>query len=273
MAGYRIIMSTKNRVPQPHQVVSFGGQDFAIFDTDDMTFVHGANALIHSGSAAGVLSIDVTRPQAIFFDMDATVIAEESLVEISKAANKEKEIAALTDKAMAGGMDFAESLRLRLKILKGLEREKVMSVVPHINSGMVELSQYCIRSGIKLFLVSGGFVDLAAPVARQLGFADFRANRFVWDGDCLAGSVEDPIVDADGKLNAVLSWCSQYGLDPKKCIAVGDGANDLKMMQVCGAAVGFVPKKILWPHLAVNNQIGDHRLLLALIGDLGVPSC
>jgi phosphoserine phosphatase len=204
-------------------------------------------------------------PQAIFFDMDATVIAEESLVEVAKAAGKEAEVATLTAQAMAGGMDFAESLRLRLSILKGTHRSVVLGIRSHLNPGIRALADSMHARGVKLFLVSGGFMDLAVPVAKGLRFTDVCANRFAWNGDVLAGDVEGDIVGAEGKRAAVERWCIVHRLDPKLCIAVGDGANDQNMMGICGLAVGYEPKKALWDKIAVCNAIGDHELLLMLL--------
>jgi phosphoserine phosphatase len=221
---------------------------------------------ILNGNSAAVIAPQLLRPEAIFFDMDATVIAEESLVEISKLAGKQKEVQDLTEKAMAGGMDFEESLRQRVAILAGLHRDQIHSIQPTINPGFQTLVEWCHGLKIPIFLVSGGFVDLAEPLATSFGFRDFKANHFAWKDDRLAGLAEGEIVDAKGKCEAIMQWCSIYNLNPTQCIAVGDGANDLHMMNLCGLAVGYSPKKNLWPHLDVANHTGDHRFLLACLG-------
>ncbi len=240
-------------------------QEFLIIDHASNHDVNVARILIQNGETAGWLASSFVYPEAIFFDMDATVIAEESLVEIARVAGKASEVEALTQKAMEGGMDFAASLRLRLGILKGMPRDLVLSVKAHLNPGIRELADAMHLRNVKLFLVSGGFMDLAKPVSDDLGFMALEANRFAWHGDKLAGDVEGPVIDADGKRRAVLSWCDKYSLDPRRCVAVGDGANDMKMMNVCGLAVGFMPKKALRDAITVCNATGDHRLLLELL--------
>ncbi len=239
-----------------------GSHSFSVIDEADASTINLALEKIRIGQSAAIIPHQLIRPDALFFDMDATVIEEESLVEIAKASGKQKEIEAMTKAAMAGGMDFKESLRARLALLKGVDRSQVLNVRPTISRGMTHLASWCHQQRIPMFLVSGGFVDLAGPVAQQLGFKDFRANRFAWNGDKLAGDVDGEIVDAAGKRDAVSQWCKIHQLNPKSCIAVGDGANDQLMMSFCGMAAGFSPKKVLWEHLQLANHTGDHRFLV-----------
>ena len=241
---------------------SIRGTSYTVIDSASNALINAAHTVIKSGGTAAVIDSTRVIPEAMFFDMDATVIAEESLVEIAKAAGKEREIAELTEKAMAGGMDFKESLRLRLGILKGLRRDQVLAIKPTFNDGIKDLTTWCHDHKIPIFLISGGFVDLAGPVAEILGFKEFKANRFAWNGDLMAGHVEGDIIDGLAKKSAVEHWCKQYGFNPSHCVAVGDGANDLPMMELVGLSVGFCPKKTLWAHLNVSNHTGDHRLLL-----------
>lgn len=220
---------------------------------------------IRSGESAGIIPAQVIHPTAIFFDMDATVIEEESLVEIARLAGKQAEVEALTDVAMSGQMDFSESLRARLKILAGLRKSELNNIQPTLCPGMQNLSDWCHKNGIQTFLITGGFREFAAPVAQKLGFTDFKSNRFAWDGDLMQGEVEGAIIDANGKKQAVFDWCVSLGIDPLHTVAVGDGANDRLMLKSCGMAVGFRPKRVLWPHLDFANHTGDHGFLLAAL--------
>lgn len=244
------------------------GKNFSLVDYASQGDVKAAIDSIHQGFSAAVIPHQLIRPDAIFFDMDATVIQEESLVEIAAAAGKKREVEEITTAAMAGGLDFKDSLKARLLILRGLDRSNILNIKPSISAGMSQLALWCHQNRIPIFLVSGGFVDLAGPIAMQLGFKDFRANRFAWDGDRLAGYVDGDIIDAEGKRTAVSQWCQVHNLNPKKCIAVGDGANDRLMMDFCGLSVGFSPKKILWPFLDMANHTGDHRLLMDVLAPL-----
>lgn len=231
--------------------------------------IHFARHEIRTGESAGVIPKRVIHPAAIFFDMDATVIQEESLVEIAKLAGKEAEIEAITNVAMSGQMDFSESLRVRLKILAGLRKSQLENVKPTVCEGMQTLSDWCNKRSIHIFLVTGGFLEFAEPVARKLSFKDFKSNRFAWDGDFMQGHVEGDIIDANGKKQAVINWCTSLAIDISNTIAVGDGANDRLMLQACGMAVGFRPKQVLWPYLDFANHTGDHRFLIAALSDQG----
>lgn len=222
---------------------------------------------IRSGESAGIIPALVIHPTAIFFDMDATVIEEESLVEIAKLAGKQAEVEALTNIAMSGQMDFSESLRARLKILTGLRKSELNNIKPTLCSGMQNLANWCHKKGIRIFLITGGFREFADPVAQILGFTDFKSNRFAWNGDLMQGEVEGAIIDANEKKQAVFDWCMSLGIDPLHTVAVGDGANDQLMLKACGMAVGFRPKRVLWPHLDFANHTGDHRFLLAALSD------
>ncbi len=267
----RVVLDAKKiSVPPPsgttiYRTFEVAGTLFAILDNAPPELVDVARQEILRGFTAAVIDSKLLRPEGIFFDMDATVIAEESLVEISKLAGKQKEVQDLTKRAMAGGMDFKESLNQRLAIIRGLHRDQILSLQPTINPGMKTLAEWCHGQKIPIFLVSGGFVDLAEPLSTALGFRDFKANHFKWKDDCLAGLDDAFIVDANGKCEAITQWCGIHNLNPNQCLAVGDGANDLKMMTLCGLAVGFSPKEILWPHLDVSNHTGDHRFLLSCL--------
>jgi phosphoserine phosphatase len=250
---------------EPLREFHVGKESFVIIHRASKELIDLAREEINHGHTAAIIPHALLRPSAMFFDMDATVIAEESLVEIAKTAGKEKEIEAITTKAMAGGMDFKESLTIRLGMLKGLHRDQILSIKPTINPGMSILSDWCHDRKISMFLISGGFIDLAGPVAAQLQFKDFKANRFAWDGDRMAGRVDGDIIDGVGKKSAVENWCQIHNLDSNNSIVVGDGANDLPMMSVAGLAVGFMPKKTLWPHLHVLNATGNHKFLAAAL--------
>ncbi len=251
--------------PSNARLLSLQGTSFALLTDPLLEHINLCKKLLFDGVTSGLIHEGVVTPEAIFFDVDATVIEEESLVEIAKMAGKQGEIEELTTKAMAGKMDFSESLRRRVQILAGTKRNIIHAVKPTFNPGIKSLAEFCVSRQIKLFLVSGGFVDLAQGVAKSLGFHDFHANQFEWSGDQLTGRVLGEIVDARGKVQAIERWCQHYNLDPKRCIAVGDGANDLPMMEFVGCAVGFKPKKVLWSSLAVCNAIGDHTLLKELL--------
>ena len=248
--------------PKPAAHFSINGETYYCFDQPSRDHISAARRAIDAGQSAGIIAGESQSPEAIFFDMDGTVIEEESLVEIAKSLKKEDEIDRLTELAMTGAMDFKTSLQARLRILKGLTRSQVLKIKPTLCTGILQFADWCHQHKIKIFLISGGFQELAAPVAKQLGCVDFLANRFSWDGDIMQGRIDGDIIDGQGKQLAVLSWIKTFGFQTSRTVVVGDGANDLLMMKASGLAVGFRPKPILWPDLQIANHTGDHRFLL-----------
>ncbi len=216
----------------------------------------------------------VDKVGAIFFDMDATVIVEESLVTLAGRVGKTEEVAAITERAMAGDLDFKEALTLRVKTLAGLSA----SVLPEVADGLTlsrgiqPFAAFCRQIGVPLFMVSGGFVQLAEPVRRKVGFAAIHANTLEESGGKLTGRVTGPVVDAMAKRDFVLATCAKLGIAPASAVAVGDGANDLLMMGAVGCAVGHKPKPVLRPHLHAQNADGDHAFLAPLLfgRDVGI---
>jgi phosphoserine phosphatase len=189
-------------------------------------------------------------------DMDSTMIAQECIDELADFAGLKNEIAEITERAMQGQLDFKAALRERVALLSGLDEEAIgrclkERVVP--NPGAATLVHTMRVGGARAILVSGGFVSFAEPIARMLGFNEVRANRLVFDGRQLSGSVEDPIVDAQSKLDALIETREGMGIRPQEVMAIGDGANDKLMVQEAGLGVGYRPK----PALA---EVADARL-------------
>ena len=189
-------------------------------------------------------------------DMDSTIVGQECLDELADFAGLKREIAAITERAMQGKLDFKAALRERVALLSGLDEEAIgrclaERVVP--NPGAATLVRTMRVGGARAILVTGGFVSFADPIAKMLGFNAVRANRLLFDGRQLSGSVEDPIVDAQAKLDALVEAREELGLSRLDVVAIGDGANDKLMVQEAGLGVGYRAK----PALA---EVADARL-------------
>jgi phosphoserine phosphatase len=189
-------------------------------------------------------------------DMDSTIVGQECLDELADFAGLKREIAAITERAMQGKLDFKAALRERVALLSGLDEEAIgrclaERVVP--NPGAATLVRTMRVGGARAILVTGGFVSFADPIAKMLGFHAVRANRLLFDGRQLSGSVEDPIVDAQAKLDALVEAREELGLSRLDVLAIGDGANDKLMVQEAGLGVGYRAK----PALA---EVADARL-------------
>ena len=189
-------------------------------------------------------------------DMDSTMIAQECIDELADFAGLKREIAEITERAMQGQLDFKAALRERVALLSGLDEDAIgrclkERVVP--NPGAATLVQTMRVGGARAILVSGGFVSFAGPISKMLGFHEVRANRLVFDGSQLSGAVEDPIVDAQSKLDALIETREEMGIKPQEVLAIGDGANDKLMVQEAGLGVAYRAK----PALA---EVADARL-------------
>jgi phosphoserine phosphatase len=203
-------------------------------------------------------------------DMDSTIVGQECLDELADFAGLKREIAEITERAMQGKLDFKAALRERVALLSGLDEEAIgrclaERVVP--NPGAATLVRTMRVGGARAILVTGGFVSFADPIAKLLGFNAVRANRLLFDGRQLSGSVEDPIVDAQAKLDALVEAREELGLARVDVLAIGDGANDRLMVQEAGLGVGYRAK----PALAeVADARLDHHGLDALLWAQGI---
>ena len=186
----------------------------------------------------------------IAFDMDSTLINIECIDEIAAAAGKKAEVAAITEAAMRGEIsDYKESLRRRLTLLEGVPEAALEAVYAErlqLNPGVERFVQACRAAGLKTLLVSGGFTFFSERVRARLGIDFARANGLETQAGRLTGRlVARPwgeIVDGAEKKRVVLEVCDLLGLDTRQAIAVGDGANDLPMMEAVGLSIAFHAK-------------------------------
>ena len=203
-------------------------------------------------------------------DMDSTIVGQECLDELADFAGLKREIAEITERAMQGHLDFKAALRERVALLSGLDEDAIKRclaerVVP--NPGAATLVRTMRVGGARAILVTGGFVSFADPIAKLLGFNAVRANRLLFHGRQLSGSVEDPIVDAQAKFDALVEAREEMGIKPEEVLAVGDGANDRLMVQEAGLGVAYRAK----PALAeVADARLDHHGLDALLWAQGI---
>jgi phosphoserine phosphatase len=186
-------------------------------------------------------------------DMDSTLVNIESLDEVASYAGKGKEVAAITEAAMRGEIaDYKESLRRRVAMLAGVDAvllERVYAERLKLNPGAEALIAACKAAGLKTLLVTGGFTFFTDRLKQRLGFDFTRSNVIEMADGKLTGRVTGPdggeIVDADGKAQALRDACADLGCATDRAIAIGDGANDLKMMKLAGLSVAYRAKPIV----------------------------
>ena len=181
-------------------------------------------------------------------DMDSTLINIECIDEIADMMNLKPQISAITEAAMRGEMDFAQSLKARVALLKGLPETALQQVIDErlqANPGAVEWVAACKANNIKTMVVSGGFTLFANHVKTLLGLDYAVANSFeVIDGK-LTGHVLGDIVDAERKAQELVKIRDSLGLSASQTIAIGDGANDLKMMSVATVGIAYHAKPVV----------------------------
>ncbi len=213
-----------------------------------------------------VMLRDSLPVKALFFDMDSTVIAEETIVVLADYAGMADRVDQITERAMAGELDFREALCERVALLKGLPERILQDAFHRLtpNPGIKETVARFKARGVPCYLISGGFMELAEPLAQDLGFTGVKANRLGVRLGLLTGEVVGDIIDAAAKRQFLIATCTSLGISPDQVCAVGDGANDLPMMLAARYRVGYRPKSVLWPHLTGAIWHGDHRMLLEL---------
>jgi len=203
----------------------------------------------------------------VVFDVDSTLINDEAIELLAERAGKRQEVAEVTERAMRGELDFEASLRQRVLTLKGLDQSVLAEVSNELSptTGARELIEAIHVRGGKAAAVSGGFIQLLAPVKAKLGFDIERANTLeVVDGK-LTGQVVGKVIDRQAKADALLEWAQELGVPQHKTIAVGDGANDLGMMEVAGLSVAFCAKPVVQQKAKIALNERDLSQLIQLL--------
>jgi phosphoserine phosphatase len=201
--------------------------------------------------------------------MESTIISCECLDELAEIAGIKPEIAAITERAMQGEIAFEGALRQRVGLLKGLPvaaLEQVWAEKVRFIPGAKELVATMKAHGAETLLVSGGFTFFTGRVAEAAGFDAFQSNVLLDDGKVLTGAVGEPILGREAKLEALEAALKRLGLEASAAMAVGDGANDLAMIQRAGLGVAFHAKPLVAAAAAVRIMHNDLKALLYLQG-------
>ncbi len=211
------------------------------------------------------------RKRLLISDMDSTMITVECIDELADYAGLKAEVSEITERAMRGELDFEAALDARVGLLRGLDAqilercyEERVTLMP----GAVELVRTMRREGALCILVSGGFTHFADPVARAIGFDHAVSNLLEVEGGKLSGTVARPIVGAEAKRQVLLDSLAQRGLSADVALAVGDGANDIPMIQASGLGVAYHAKPATAAAAAARV---DHCDLTALLYAQGYP--
>jgi phosphoserine phosphatase len=197
------------------------------------------------------------RKALLVADMDATIIAQECLDELARTIGHGEKVAALTAAAMRGEIDFEAALTTRVALFAGVDVATIEELVERLtpNSGAQTLVATMRAHGAYTALVSGGFTLFAAPVGRRLRFDEVFANRLEINHGRLTGRITAPIQGAEGKGEVLTSLRDARGLSREATLAVGDGANDIKMLGLAGLGVAYHAK----PQVAAKARARVNR--------------
>lgn len=195
-----------------------------------------------------LVPVEGRRKKLLVADMDSTIINVECLDELADFAGIKAEIAAITERAMRGELEFEPALRERVSKLKGLALgalQKTYDERVRLNPGAATMVRTMAAHGARCLLVSGGFTFFTSRVAESAGFHDNRANVLLDDGAALTGVVQEPILGRAAKLEALRSEAIKLGIGESDALAIGDGANDLDMIKAAGLGVAYRAKPLV----------------------------
>jgi phosphoserine phosphatase len=203
--------------------------------------VHGVDISVAAGGLAR------RGRRLVVMDVDSTLIQDEVIELLARHAGREAEVAAVTEAAMRGELDFSESLRQRVAVLEGLPVSVLAEVraAVQFTPGARTLVRTLKRLGFTVAVVSGGFIEIVEDLARELGIDHAHANRLEVQDGRLTGRVLGDIVDRAGKAAALRRFAAEAGLPLSRTVAIGDGANDLDMLEAAGLGVAFNAKPVV----------------------------
>lgn len=197
-------------------------------------------------------------------DVDGTLIEEEVIDLLGKEADCEEEVALLTSQAMKGELDFESSLKKRVSLLKGLSIEVFDKIYHelHLSKNAVQFIETLQENQIEVGLVSGGFTTIVERLAKDLKISLYTANQLEIRDGYLTGNIKGPVISREVKEATLLKWADELEVPIERTIAIGDGANDLKMLKKSGIGIAFCAKEIVKKEIPLH--IDERNLIKAL---------
>ncbi len=215
-----------------------------------------------------VVPRDARRKSLLIADMDSTIVTSETLDDMATIAGLSDAILPITARAMRGELDFEAALDERLALFAGRPASLVDDALAAVtlSAGAEVLVRTMRRSGASCYLISGGFTAITGPIAARCGFNGDHANILDIKDGRLLGSVTKPVLDANAKARFLAHYCAELGISAAEAACIGDGANDLPMLQTAGFGVAYQGKPLLRQHIALQLNHTDLRGLLFLQG-------
>lgn len=208
-------------------------------------------------------------PKLVCFDMDSTLIEQEVIVELAKMCGVSDKVEHITERAMRGEIEFGQSFAERVALLKGVNVSVIDEIIAHhitFQKGAFTLIKALKAHGCHTVLISGGFLPFAKHVATTLGMDAYYANPLLTEGDSLSGQIDMNIIDGNKKAHIVKTLARKLGLDMSQVVCVGDGANDVPMMDISNIGVAYHAKPIVQARADVAVNITGLEGVLYAIG-------
>lgn len=232
----------------------------------------GIEALREIGDLQGIdvniVPSEGRKKQLLIADMDSTIITSESLDDMARLAGIADDILPITTRAMCGELDFEQALDARLAQFAGKPASLVDEALAEVefSGGATILVRTMRATGASCYLVSGGFTVITAPIAERCGFTGNHANHLEIEGGKLLGRVRKPILNSGAKARFLAHYCAELGIAPVEAACIGDGANDLYMLEAAGFGVAFHGKPMLRDKIPLQLNHTDLTGLLYLQG-------
>lgn len=199
------------------------------------------------------------RKKLLLADMDSTIVSGETLDDLAEFAGLKDKIAAITAKAMNGELNFHDAIRERVGLLKDLPVSAINKTLEltRLNPGAQTFVKTMKKHGSTCVLVSGGFTFFTKAIAEQAGFDHNHGNELIIENEALTGKVKEPILDKHAKVAFLEQYMRKQGIKDKECLTIGDGANDLPMLQRAGLGIGYKAKPNVMKELTNTIIHGD----------------
>ena len=238
----------------------------ATVDVDGMAALRARGDL--QGIDVNIVPSECRRKQLLIADMDSTVITSESLDDMAQLAGIADAILPITKRAMRGELDFEQALDARLALFADKPASLVEEALAQVefSGGATTLVRTMRAAGASCYLVSGGFTVITAAVAERCGFTGTHANHLEIEDGKLLGKVRKPVLDSGAKARYLTHYCAKLGIAPTEAACIGDGANDLEMLEAAGFGVAFQGKPLLRKKIPLQLNHTDLHGLLYLQG-------
>ena len=262
----KLFLSVKTTTPAAEILTSanfLNLQKFANSSALTVDCVTGENVVSHS-----VNTRSIGKKRLVLLDVDSTLIQEEVIELLANKAGAGAEVARITAAAMSGQIEFAAALDARVKLLTGLPETVLEEVRQEITltAGARELIAALQKLGHQVGIVSGGFIDVIEPLAKELNIDFIRANKLEIIEGKLTGRLEGSVIDRAGKAQALRDFAKISAVEIPETVAIGDGANDIDMLKIAGIGIAFNAKPILQSVADISLNTPNLDCALYLMG-------